>query len=102
MKSLRGRLVLATTITCLAIFLIAGTVMFFLLRESLIREFDRALFARAQAIASLVEQDAETIKIESDGTGLKEYAASARDDFFQVWSENGKTVFKSASMPPSF
>ena len=51
MRSLRLRLLVGTTLAALAIYAGAGVILFFVIRASLVGEFERTMEARVQALA---------------------------------------------------
>jgi two-component system heavy metal sensor histidine kinase CusS len=97
-SSLRARLVIATAVACVIVFCVAGVALFVLLRASFTEEFDRSLLAKAQALQAMTDQDDTGIKFEADLSNLSEYRAGQRNDFFEMWSQDGKVIAKSASL----
>ena len=92
MKSLRGRLLLGATISTLLVFALAGLAIYFLVRASLLVEFDQSLASKAAALASITEIDAGRLKVEYDAQQMPEFARKTHREYFQVWAEPGLTL----------
>lgn len=92
MFSLRRRLVVATALACIVLFAGAGALLYTALRAMLIREFEQAMYARAQAIVALVEWDGSGIKIEADAD------PSVLTERFEVTDLTGRALFQSAGL----
>jgi two-component system heavy metal sensor histidine kinase CusS len=98
MRFLRTRLFLATFGVTTLILFGAGVLLYILLRSSVYAEFDESLLARAQSLASLVEQDGDRIEFEFDATQMPEYADPDRPEYFQIWASDGTPIGKSPSL----
>jgi two-component system, OmpR family, heavy metal sensor histidine kinase CusS len=92
--SIRTRLVVTAALVVTSAFLIAGVLIFWLTRATLNSQLDDGLRARAQALAALVEQDAEGIESEiSAGT-----AGGAALEWFTLWDDRGGVLARSPQL----
>jgi len=98
MVSLRRRLLLGTAAGIAVIFAAAGTVLFGLMRASLLREFDTSLVQKALTLSALVEQDDNGISLEFSEAEMAEFRRRQRPEYFQVWGTDGKPLEKSPSL----
>src|SRR5262249_30569042 len=62
---------------------------------SLRSEFDSLLDAKVQALARLVEQDHDRLRIEFADHRLHEFVRNHNPEYYEVWDEQGKVVSKS-------
>ena len=74
MRFLRTRLFIATFGVTTLILLGAGLLLHFTVRASVIAEFDESLLARAQALASLVEQEGDQFEVEFQSEQMPGFA----------------------------
>ncbi len=83
----------------LSLLLCAGLAAIWLAtRSALAREFDRALAARAAAVATLVEQDGDRLFLDSTNPLLGGFAHNPRGDFFEIWRADGTVAARSPSL----
>lgn len=101
MRSLRGRLLLGTVLATAAVFVVAGAILYAMLRNALIAEFDIALTARAQALANLVEQDEHGVKMDAPSTLPSTGDTEPSEDHFAVWDQDGRLIAQSAWRGPA-
>jgi two-component system sensor histidine kinase QseC len=85
MKSLRGRLLLGTTITTLVVFALAGTAIYLLVRASLLADFDHTLRAKTASVAAITDIDEGRLKLENDAQQMPEFSRKINPEYFQVW-----------------
>ncbi len=97
-SSLRLRLLTRATVALALIFTLAAGSLYLIMRASLLTEFDAALMTQASALASLTEQDTEKFKMEVEPGELPEFAAGRRSNYFQLWTSEGQSLFKSVSL----
>lgn len=96
--SLRLRLLARVTAALAVVFTVAAITLYFLMRASLLAEFDAALLTQASAIQSLTEQDNAKIKLELEPGELPDFAKSKRPNYFQLRSGDGRSQVKSISL----
>ena len=104
MQSLRSRLLVRVTGALVVVFAVAAGALYWLIRASLLSEFDAVLSSRAAAVAAMTEQDSLRIKLELDPAELPEFSAGRRPHYFQLWDgdETAKRpLFKSPSLANS-
>jgi two-component system, OmpR family, heavy metal sensor histidine kinase CusS len=94
-RSLRGTLILGTSIGVAVVFSAAGALLYFLLRDSLVAQIDHALSEKARLVASNVELQGSTIKFELDWLNDGHPQLTAVRDELQIWSGDGKVVYRS-------
>ena len=95
MTSLRRRLLVGTGLGTAIILVGSGTVLYALVRASLLREFDKALRDKAASLSALVEQSGDDIVLEFTEEDMIEFQRTQRPEFFQVWREDGTVAGKS-------
>jgi two-component system sensor histidine kinase QseC len=62
------------------------------------REFDRALLAKAQLLATLTEQDQGAIHIDFADEDMPEFSTAAPREFFELWTGGGRIIERSRSL----
>jgi two-component system sensor histidine kinase QseC len=97
MRSLQGKLLLGTAVGTTVVLSAAGVSLYVLVHMSLTREFDAALAAKAQALATLAEQDDEQVGFEAENLDMPEFRASSQPEYFQAWA-GGHTLARSQSL----
>jgi two-component system, OmpR family, heavy metal sensor histidine kinase CusS len=97
MRSLRGILILGTTIATALVLAVAGCLLYALARASLIEQMDRGLIDRARLIASGMESRCGSVNDKSTPVRLGDEVL-ASGDYMQVWQGNGKVLFQSSSL----
>lgn len=96
--SLRRRLVWGTVGATTLVLLCAGLMLERVLRHWLQQEFDAGLAGRAALLATLVEQEESDLEFDFDYRSMPEFAAGPRQEFFQIWRENGSVLARSQSL----
>lgn len=94
-RSLRGRLLVATMAATAVVFILAGLVLYRGIRGQLVAEFDAALQTQADALMSLAEQDADGLKVDLDAMQMPEFKAAEHPGFFWFLDSTGKVVAQS-------
>ena len=94
-RSLRSQLLVHIALTTLLVFSIAAATTFVLLRNSLLDEFDSLLDAKVQAMAKLVEQDHDKLRIEFVEHQLHEFVRDQAREYYEVWDANGRVIARS-------
>ena len=98
MKSLRRQLTLRLLGLCALLWLGAGGGLYAVLRAALAAEFDVALLARAQALATLVKQEANGVELDFAGEIMRDFERTHSPDYFQIWKSDGTTLARSSSL----
>ncbi|MDP9172461.1 MAG: ATP-binding protein [Planctomycetota bacterium] len=98
MRSLRLRLLIQTTTATSVVLALLGLAVYFSMRRSLLIEFDKALMAHAQALATIIETDGRQIRMEFDAQQMPEFAAKNRPAYFQALLDNKTVVARSPSL----
>ncbi|MGB7159669.1 MAG: ATP-binding protein [Tepidisphaeraceae bacterium] len=96
--SLRSRLLLRTTLSLTAVFVVAAVALYMLMRASLVAEFDQSLRAHAQALISVTEQEDGHVSVELEEETLPPTPIAEELYSFQAWDRDGTTVAKSSSL----
>jgi len=94
-RSLRSALLGGITCTTALVFTGVALVLYWLIQQSLWTEFDSLLAAKARALAALVKQDGERIRITFEEHPLQEFARQSRPEYYQVWSDDGGVLARS-------
>ena len=93
MRSLRGALILWTSIGSVLVFSAAGVVLYFLLRTNLVKQIDGALQEKARWMAANTEIRGANFKLEL-GWAIDQAkdVVGERDDF-EIWNSQGTVVY---------
>ncbi len=91
---LTRRLLLAIALLLAA----AGAAVYLLARSYLTDQFDAALLTRAQAIATLAEQDEGKVELEFSDEIMDGFMRSSGPYFFQLWRADGSVLERSHSL----
>jgi two-component system sensor histidine kinase QseC len=93
------RLVFSLSAGLLVVLGAFGLLLHVYLRHILLSTFDANLLGKAQLFALTTEQnDRGGLEFEFIESGLPEYRYQRQAEYFQVWSEDGKTVARSPSL----
>lgn len=101
MRSLRGALVLGTTAGMAAVLAAAAGITYQLIRADLVEEFDRSLADSARLLASTMEQGPRKINGDFRKYDMREFEASERPGYLEVWRPDGSVFFRSPSLGAS-
>jgi signal transduction histidine kinase len=101
MRSLRTRLFVYLIGGAAVLFVVAGVGLRTIVVDSLQREFDRALWAKASGLIALTEQEAGQIEFEFDSEHMPEFGAGASSEYFELWLADGSLVQRSPSFDAS-
>ena len=93
MRSLRGALILGTTVGTAGVFSAAGALLYFLLCADLVTQLDRAICDKARLISSNVEIEGQDIKLDSNWMPDGGNESSEVRDGFQLWRDDTKVVY---------
>lgn len=98
-RSLRSHLVgsaLTATATLLATF---GLAVYLVARMAMVKEFEAALVATAQAVAGDTEFANGRVIVESEELEeYRQFAANSRRAFYELWGPDGAVLHRSASL----
>ena len=97
-RSLRTRLILSTTLATAAVLLAAGLLLYVLVRDGLVAQFDRALLDKARLLASATEWEDGELDLNFDEFDMHEFQAPDRPAYLQVWLTDGAVAFRSPSL----
>jgi signal transduction histidine kinase len=100
MNSIRRHLTIRLLIGTCVIGAGVLAVVYAYLRHELFEQFDATLVARARTLGSLVRLDDEDGHLEFELTerSAREFRASSRPDYFQIWDHHGRMVARSDSL----
>lgn len=98
MKSIRSALVLRLTLSGLGLLLVVGVALCLRLRTVLTEEFDTALRARAQAMATLVTERDGRVEFDFADELMPEFSRSRRPDYFELFLADGSVVERARSL----
>jgi two-component system sensor histidine kinase QseC len=98
MRSLRTQLLVGTGLGAAVVLCAAGVVLNVLISQTLRRDFDRALEAKAQGLGALVEFDEDGLEFEFSAGALPEFVARMPLEYFQIWRADGVVVARSPSL----
>jgi two-component system, OmpR family, heavy metal sensor histidine kinase CusS len=92
LSSLRGRLISGTVVATLLIHVVAATLLYWAIRQSLVGEFDRALEARAQDLISITTLRREGITVNTEDDEFAQFAPGKADQGFVLLDQNSQVV----------
>ena len=98
MNSIRRRLTLGLLIGFCSLWAAGGAVLYFTIRAGLKAEFDNALKATAEGLASLTTQEKGLVEVDFSGEFMPGFERKRLPDYFQIWSPDGTTVKRSPSL----
>jgi len=101
MRSLRQALVVGTTGGMVVVLCVAGVLLYFIARASLVNQFDRALADKAVLVAASVERKAARVAFEPEDLNMEEFQAANGPAYLQLSLSDGSTLFKSPSLRKS-
>jgi signal transduction histidine kinase len=96
--TIRARLLLGTSLATAVILVGAGLMLYVFVRASLFAEFDMALRSSADALAALMEQNAQGVTLEPQAANLVEFARKRTPEYFAAWLDGGQRVASSPSL----
>ena len=94
-KSIRAQLLIGTAAITVAALVVANLAIFVILRASLLRGFDDSLGSKARALATLVEQEGNQLEVKFASHPLHEFARKLNPEYYQLWDEQGRSIFRS-------
>ena len=99
MNSLRMRLLCGLFAGLLVVFGGSGLLLHVYLRHVLLSSFDANLLGKAQLFARTAEhEDSGGLEFGFVESGLPEYRQRGKPEYFQVWTEDGRTIARSPSL----
>jgi len=96
MRSLRKTLVLGTTLATASIFVIAGILLYALVRASLLAQFDQSLLDKAQILASAVEREDGELELGFDDLDMREFQGDEPAAYMQLRLADGSPLYRSS------
>jgi len=97
-NSIQRRLSLGLCAACGLLWSIGGLALYWAVRAGLLAEFDSALRANAQALATMTSQKNGRVEFDYDSELLPTFGNIRRPDYFQLWSPDGSTLQRSPSL----
>jgi len=97
-RSLRRRLLFGSATAVSVVLVIAGAVLYLLVRSYLYRQLDQTLLEQVQHVASLVEYDEQGLELEFSKLDGPEYTAQDRAAFYTLRDAGGAVVARSPSL----
>lgn len=98
MRSLRRTLALGTIGGIALVLLVAGTVVYVLVRGDMVRQFDGALVDEARLLASTVERESGEVELEFDELDMGEFRDPGGPGYLQLWVSDGPVLYRSGSL----
>lgn len=97
-RSLHGRLTVLLLIGSGVLLVIGGVVLDAVFSEHLAREFDRNLYARAQALVTLTSQEGDQIELDYEDHFMPEFKGGERAEYFELRLADGRQLARSTSL----
>ncbi|HOW70961.1 MAG TPA: ATP-binding protein [Phycisphaerae bacterium] len=98
MRSIRARLLVGTVISAALVLSVAGLSLYWMVRASLIAEFDAALADKARTLAAMAEIEDGRVELDIRDLDMPEFRRADRPEYLQVWGPDGQPLFKSPSL----
>ncbi len=98
MGSLRTRLILSTILGTAAVLVGAGALLYALVRDGLVDQFDRALLDKARLLASAMEWERGEVDLEFDELDMREFQTADRPAYLELWLADGSVLYRSPSL----
>ena len=98
MNSIRRRLTVGLLIGFCVLWAVGGTVLYLTIRGGLMAEFDSALKATAEGLASLTSQEKGLVEVDFSGEFMPGFEHKRLPDYFQIWRPDGTIVKRSPSL----
>lgn len=96
--SIQRRLIVGLGLMGLTLWGGAACALYLTLRAGLIAEFDQALRANAQGLATLAENSGGVIKFDPAGDLMPAFERRERPDYFELWLPDGSRLARSRSL----
>ena len=97
MKSIRRDLIAVLVVGTGLILAISGVMLYALVQRNLIDTFDETTVVKASAVAAMLELSREGLNIELEDQS-SEFEPGADAAYFQMWLEDGQTLYRSPSL----
>ena len=98
MRSIRRHLTIRLVAACALLWAVCGGGVYFAVRASLQRQYDRGLIAKAQALATLLEQHDGELELQLSDDWMPQFSKGRQADYFQLWRADGRTLERSDSL----
>ncbi|MEE8290092.1 MAG: ATP-binding protein [Candidatus Tectomicrobia bacterium] len=99
MYSIRGRLTLLLVLGLGLLLLVSGGLFDTVIRAQLVREFDRALLAKAKALMTLTKDYGTEVELDFADEMMPEFGTTAdQPEYFAIWLPSGELLEKSYSL----
>jgi signal transduction histidine kinase len=95
MRSLRSRLLAGTIVGMILLLSIFSLIVYIVIRNSLVKQFDRSLVSITQMLAASVELDGDEIELEFEVQQMSEFHNAEHPTYYQLWTEDGEVVARS-------
>lgn len=80
------------------VLLTASLILQYVVEKRLVGEYDRALTAKARALATLTKQFGTEVEFDFADEFMPEFEAPWNPEYFQLWYENGSVLERSRSL----
>jgi len=97
-RSIRANLVVGLTIGFGFLLAAGGVALYVAVRSVLIRDFDTALLARAQALVTLTEDQGDRVELEFAEEVMTEFKSGSPAAYFELSYRNGPVIVRSPSL----
>lgn len=94
-SSLRTRLLLGTVGGMVLLLACFSLIVYAVIRQALLNEFDRSLTSTAEILAGSVEVEADGMAVDFEVRQTPEFNDAKRSALYQIWKPNGEVAIKS-------
>lgn len=98
MRSLKVSLILGAVAGTTGVLLVAGALLFLVIRRGVLAHFDRSLIERARQLAGAVEQSERMLDIDFEDLDMREFNDADPTGFCLLRELNGPELYRSPSL----
>ena len=98
MRSLKLSLILGAVAGATAVLLLAGALLFLVIRRGVLAHFDRSLIERTGQLAGAIEHDGRMLDIDFEDLDMREFNDADATGFLLLRDLNGPELYRSPSL----
>ncbi len=95
MRSLRTRLLTGTIVGIILLLTVFNLIVYTVIRNTLVKQFDTSLASIAQILAASVERDGDEVELEFEVQQMPEFHNAEHPTYYQLWMDDGEALARS-------